>query len=181
VTPIISRALALGLLAIIIAGTAAALTPLVSAWSETGQDDAEQVQRLLTGYQKTIAARPALQAQLADLKRREAQQPGLYPGATAALATAALQADMRRLIQAGGGDIRSTQELAAAPEGNFERLSVRFDLALPLAALPNWLTSLEGQVPYLFADKIEVTAPETPGHPVLLTIRCTVHAYRRTA
>jgi general secretion pathway protein M len=149
--------------------------------SVTGDAEALRASRtLLAGYRRAIANRPAIEQHLAMARQADAALTGLLPGASATLAAAALQAEMKRLVEDAGGQLRSTQDLPAAAEAGFERVEARFDLALPLSGLPNLLGAIESHAPFLFLDKIEIHASETVGTmAVPLSVRWTVHGYRR--
>jgi general secretion pathway protein M len=182
VTPLrlTSRLLALGLL--LMAGALlwfAVGVPVLT--SVTGDGEALQASRdLLTGYRRAIANRPAIEQHLATARQAEAALPGLLPGASATLAAASLQAEIKRLVEAAGGQLRSTQDLPAAAEAGFERVEVRFDLAIPLSGLTSLLSAIDTHTPLLFLDKIEIHASEPAGKIVApLSIRWNVHGYRR--
>jgi len=174
-----SRTLALGILLVLIASVGLGIVlPLLN--SVQGDDeDLDRSLHLLAGYQRVATRRPALEQRLVVLQQEMTALPGLWPGATPALAAAGLQGEMKRLIESAGGQIRSAQEVPAAPEGGFERIGLRYELTLPMAALPGLLQALDAHTPYLFLDKVDLHAPEGPATAApLLSIRWEVSGYR---
>jgi hypothetical protein len=152
--------------------------PLLGGFEGDAQD-LDRSRHLLDGYQRIAAERPALEQRLALLQQEEAASPGLWPGTTPALATTGLQGEVRRLIEAAGGQIRAVQELTPSAEGGFERIGLRCDLSLPMMALPGLVQAFDAHSPYLFLDKIDLHAPEAPTKSVpLLAIRWEVSGYR---
>ena len=182
--PLLSRALAIAILLLVVAAVGfGVILPLFGLLPGEGEA-VEQQQHLLAGYQRQAARLPALQQRLAALKQEAAGLTGIWPGTTAALAVAGLQGEVRRLVDAAGGQIRSAQEIPAKPDGGFERIGLRLDLTVPMTGLPGLLKALDAHAPYIFLDTVELRAPEvlpgavpTGGSPVL-TLRCELSGYR---
>jgi general secretion pathway protein M len=130
------------------------------------------------------AARPQAEAELADARRRASLVPGLMPERNAELAETRLQTEMKSIVESNGGQLRSTQIMAARTQGNFEELSVRYDLTLPITHLKALVYGVESHVPYLFVDDVDITGPAnwTPSQTIstepTLEIRWTIHTYR---
>jgi Type II secretion system (T2SS), protein M subtype b len=165
------------LLALIAAVSFGIMLPI--AGSLQADDDLDRSLRLLAGYQHVAALRPALEQRLGARKQEEGALPGLWPGATAALAGVGLQGETRRLIDRAGGQIHAVQEVPAAEEGGFERIGFRFDLTLPMTSLPALLQAFDSHAPYIFLDKVDVHVPEGQVKAVpQLSIRWEVRGYR---
>jgi hypothetical protein len=176
---LLPRAAALGIVLLLFAVLGfGIILPLVTGLQ--GEDEElDHSLHVLAGYQRIAALRPALELRLAARKREEAALPGLWPGATSALAAAGLQAEVKQLVESAGGQIHSAQDVTAVPEGGYERIGLRFDLSVPMGALPELLQGIDAHIPYLFLDRIELHAPEgqTKTSPIL-TIRWEASGYR---
>lgn len=182
--PFLSRALALGILLLVVVMVGfGVILPLFGLLQGEGEE-VEQQQHLLAGYQRQAARLPSLQQRLAALKQEAAGLTGIWPGATAALAVAGLQGEVRRLVDAAGGQIRGAQEIPAKPDGGFERIGLRLDLTVPMTGLPGLLKALDAHAPYIFLDTIELHAPDalpgaaSSGGAPILTVRCELSGYR---
>ncbi|MEI9984488.1 MAG: type II secretion system protein GspM [Aliidongia sp.] len=175
---LVPRVAALSILLLLMASVCFGIVlPLLSGL-QGNDEDLDSSLRLLTGYQRVAALQPGLEQRLAKLNQEEASLPGLWPGATSALASAGLQSEVKRLVESAGGQIRSAQQLPAAQEGGFERIGLRLDLTVPMTALPVLLQALDAHAPYLFLDQIDLHAPETPAKAApSLAIRWEVSGY----
>lgn len=138
----------------------ALLSPFLDTIQEQRQKIADS-RRLVTAYQRNIAQKPALEAQLAALRQDQTEQGGAYKGETAAIATAMLQNDMHQLIEAQGGLINSTQVSPPMTMDAFERIQVNVNLTLPAAKIPNLLYDIENHIPYLFVASLGIAVPES--------------------
>lgn len=173
---LVSRALALGLVAIlVVAPLWLLLGPALGGWQQQ-RADAATARDLLAAYRRQAAQRPALEARLRTLDAAGQHLPGLILAASPPAAAAELQAALRKLIEQAGGELRSAQPGVSTREAGFERLEVGFDLTLPEDRLPALLAALEAHDPYLFADRIDVTPTGKR-----LSLRLQIHAYRRAA
>ena len=160
------------------------ISPIRSAHDEL-DEHMERSLRLLSGYRQAIARRPALEARLADLERRAATQAGAVVSASAALAAAALQKDIRAMIDTGGGEIHSAQALPPTSAEGFETVELRYQLTVPMSALAPILDQIETHQPFLFLRDVDIRVPDyaSPGGAAVpdpkLSIRWTLRGYRR--
>jgi general secretion pathway protein M len=144
-------------------------------------DDSKQ---LLAIYQAEIASRPALEAELAAVKKREGATAGLVGGGNAALAASNIQNLVKPLVESDGGQVRSVQNLPSTPSGGFEKIGIRYDVSVPLGGLKDVAYRLETGVPYLFLDDVDIKIPESwqsegsMSMPPDLQVRWTVQGYR---
>jgi hypothetical protein len=174
-----SRTAAVALLALVVGVPAwLLLQPLIEAEAEAAAANDATRQAILT-YARVAAARPALEARIAQLQADGVLAVGLITVSPSPAATAALQSEVRQLVQAHGGEVRTTQPGAASAEAGFERIEAGFDLSLPAASLPSFLAGFDAHEPYLLADRLEISAPDTRGKAQPLTLHLQVHAYRR--
>jgi len=176
-----SKAAAIGLLAVVIGlPLTLVIAPVIGGWIEEGRANAATLD-LIARYRQLAANRADWEARIKSLEAEGAGNAGLIAVSPAPAATAALQSDIRQIVQAHGGDLRTTQPQAATPENGLERIEAGFELSLPAAQLPGFLEALDRHDPYLFADRMELTTTETPNRAQTLSIHLQIHAYRRPA
>lgn len=182
-----SRALALGLVAVVlIVLWSLAVAPIWAAFAN--QDEARvSAERLVHEYQRRSVPLATLQARLDALKQQHATEAGLIEAANPAVAGATLQTEIRRVIAAHGGMLRSVQPLPPSQEASYQKIAVRIDTTVPSNRLIDVLYDLEAAVPYLLAETFELRAPESPnapkgahGHPEV-TLRADLYGYMRAA
>jgi len=178
---VVSRTAAVTLLAIVVGGPAwLALAPLIDRWSADSQAT-ETESAALAAYLRSAASRPVIEARIKALEADGTTSAGLVAVSPAPAATAALQSDVRQLVQASGGEVQTTQPGVATPEHGLERIEAGFDLTLPQESLPAFLGAFDAHDPYLLADRIEVRGSDVRAKHASLSIHLQVHAYRRPA
>jgi general secretion pathway protein M len=154
-----SRLLALTL--VLLAGLALVrllVLPVLAAWQETAAS-IEQSQTLLQRYRALAAQRPQLERELGNQRRAEIANVAYLQGESDALASAALQDQVRAIITRAGGELRSTQILPvepAGPETSVRRASLRLQLAVDVEGLQQLLYELETSEPYLFVEDLNI-------------------------
>mgnify|MGYP001552256646 CR=1 FL=1 len=172
---------ALAVLCLVLLGIVA--IPIYGMFADLSKERAAQKQQLAV-YRAEIAAEPALLQELADLKARARNAPGLVRAPSADLAAAQIQSELKTIVSANGGEIRSAQTSPAVHAQGFETISVTYDLTVPLSHLRGLLYAVEVHTPYLVLDDVSISAPQTGGveaaDPVL-SLRWTVHGYRWAA
>jgi hypothetical protein len=184
VSPIMRRVLALAILAAIpLTLWHAIIDPIWQSWADSDETEARSLQ-LIADFRQTAATRPALEARFKEVEVRGKTLPGFVTGNTPALAAATLQSEIKRIIESKGGQVRSTQDLAATRERGAEKIGVRFDITTSLESLPKIVYEIEAHAPYLFIDNVEIRAPEdarpesyVADKPILI-IRWDVYGYR---
>jgi general secretion pathway protein M len=142
--------------------------------------DAAQGQRVLAAYREKIGAHARLETELAALNRQLAATDTLLQGESTALAAASMQNLVKELVERHGGQVRSAQTLAPAVSGGLEKITVQYELTVPLGSLKAVSYELETGTPYLMLDAAEVR-PEVYGGtsaPANLHLQWTVHGYR---
>ncbi|GGF51425.1 hypothetical protein GCM10011611_67360 [Aliidongia dinghuensis] len=166
--------------ALLLAFVAGGVAPLVEAWADT-RAGIERSSQLLAGYQRVVDQRTTDEQRLARLQQQDAGLTDLIGGATAALAMASLQADVKQIIEAHGGKIQSLQPGAVTPTHGFDRLEVKVDFSIAGDTFPDLVAGLDGHRPFLTADPLELHATDGAQPSDKLIIRMTVSAYRRAA
>lgn len=158
------------------------IVPIAAAFAAQDGEIADSLQQL--GYFRAeIAAKPLLESELRALNEKGASVPGVVEGDSTALAQARLQSEVKALVEARGGSVRSMQILPAAAQGGFELVAVQCDFSVPQARLGDLAYAVSTHAPYLFVDEASITAPL--GEPddlrkaeATLDMRWTVHGYR---
>ncbi len=163
----------------------AALISPVLALSGGYQEQRDALLLRIAADERAVASGPAWQAELAKLQQATGRDAGARGEASQALAAAGVQNDIQAMLARDGGQVMSVQILPAADEGGYETVSMQFSLALPVAALPDFLRQVETHVPYFFVRAASFQAPDAmaapsgpdPAAPV--NVSCTILAYRR--
>jgi hypothetical protein len=157
--------------------------PVFAAFEAQSEERDETLDQFAT-FRREVASEPALQHALAAVRIQAAAVPGLIRSATPALAEAQLQTEIKQIIEANAGDLRSSQALAPTSGNGFDRVAIQCDLTVPVAHLKDLLYAVEVHAPYFFIDHADISAPMMPqsdntksGEQVL-EVRWTVHAYR---
>jgi general secretion pathway protein M len=156
--------------------------PIVAAFMAQNDDIHESLNQL-GFYRAQIASKSALEAQLAELDRQGASVPGVITGDSAALAQAQLQSQIKALVEASHGVVRSVQAVPATTQGGFETIQVQCDFSIPESELKNLAYAAGDHKPYLFVDEASInTASSDPddihNQQAMLDVRWTIHGYR---
>jgi general secretion pathway protein M len=156
---VLSRTLAIVLLGIALIGLYQLIfAPLVIAYRDA-ETSIEQSKELLQRYQALAEQHSQLADRLAKQQERAASAAGYLTGPSDALAAAQLQDRVKSVVEAAGGELRSTQILPATRlEGDlgFRRTTLRVQLVVTVEGLETTLYELETGQPYLIIDGITV-------------------------
>ena len=151
----------------------------------TGEsDEVDSSLNLLARYQALEAARPQVEAELRQMQERNAAMSGLVEGKSAALAAAAVQADIKIIVESNGGTILSTQNIPPTAADGFEKIEIQYDISLPLGSVKNIIYQIETHMPYLLIDSVNMRMPENwrvsdPNTPApAMEAQWVVRAYR---
>lgn len=156
---LLSRLLAVTLLLVaLVVGWQGLVLPVVAAYRTTS-DSIAQARVLLGRYEALAGQHPRL-AQALEARRVESEASEAYlAGANDALASAALQEQVRAIITSAGGELRSTQILPVqvADEAlQIRRADLRLQLAVDIEGLEAILYQLETAEPFLFIEEITI-------------------------
>lgn len=162
--------------------------PVAMIFQDQSNDMADSLHTLAV-FRAEIAARPALESKLADLRARAASDPGLIKSDNAALAEAEIQSEIKTIVASNQGEVHSAQPLSPARNGKFEVIAVVYDIVLPLARLSSFLYAVESHTPYFFIDDSDLLAGQAwdtqdtapPGTIPKIELHCTIRAYRWSA
>jgi len=179
------RALAILLPCLVLAVLWLAVVAPVLALSGGDQDQVDALVLRMSADERAVASGPAWRAALSRLQQAAGRDAGARGEASQALAAAGLQNDVQAMLARDGGQVTSVQVLPAADEGGYETVSMQVSLAVPVAALPDFLRQVETHVPYIFLRAASFQAPDAmaaPGGPdpaAPVNVTCTILAYRR--
>lgn len=156
---VLSRTVAIALLAIaLLAGYRLIMAPVLNAFRD-GKARIEQAEELLQRYEALAQQRPLLNDRLAEQEERAASAAGYLQGPSDALAAAQLQDRVKSVVEAAGGELRSTQILPAEqPEADLgvRRTTLRVHFVVTIEGLEETLYDLETGQPYLIIDDVTV-------------------------
>ena len=126
---------------------------------QDGETSIEQSKELLQRYEALAEQRSLLADHLAKQQKRAGSTAGYLTGPSDALAAAQLQDRVKSVVEAAGGELRSTQILpATALEGDlgFRRATLRVRFIVTIEGLETTLYELETGQPYLIIDDVTV-------------------------
>jgi general secretion pathway protein M len=156
---LLSRALALVLLVAAVAGGyLLVVVPVLAAYRQTG-DAIEQAETLLQRQRALAAQQPLLLARIEEEKEQADSMAGYLQGPSDALAAAELQDRLKAVVEAAGGELRSTRILPAeavdASPGT-RRAGLQVQMVVAIGGLAEILYALEAGQPYLLIDELVV-------------------------
>lgn len=156
---LLARALALALLAAAVAGGyLLVVVPVLDAYRETA-DAIEQAETVLQRQRALAAQRPLLIARIEEEKEQAEAIAGYLQGPSDALAAAQLQDRLKAVVEAAGGELRSTRILPAeaveASPGT-RRTALQVQMIVTIEGLAEVLYGLEAGQPYLLIDELSV-------------------------
>ena len=156
ISPPLSRALAaailLGLVGLAYYG---AIAPIVDAY-QSSHRSIVQLRAELSRYERVGSALPARRDELAALRRRQWAQDGFLQGPSDTLVAAQIQNRLKRLVEAGKGQLQSTQILPPRQEGAVRRITVRAQMSATLGGMLHVFYALESGYPLLFLDNVDI-------------------------
>jgi general secretion pathway protein M len=154
---LLSRALALVLLAAAVAGSyLLAVVPVLAAYRQIGEA-IEQAETLLQRQRALAAQQPLLLARIEEEKEQADAMAGYLQGPSDALAAAELQDRLKAVVEAAGGELRSTRILPAeaveASPGT-RRAGLQVQMVVSIRGLAEILYALEAGQPYVLIDEL---------------------------
>ena len=132
---------------------------LLLPWLEQNSEFDRQIllrNRQLTGYERQIAALPALRQELSAMASNKSMATYYVDAKDASLGGVALQRLIEQLISEAGGNMTSIQILPAQQESRLIRIGVRLRLQVDTNGLQHILYGIEANEPLLFVDKLNL-------------------------
>jgi general secretion pathway protein M len=161
---LLSRVLATSLLLVVLwLCTYLVVLPVISAYRTTAEEVAHN-RALLDRYRALAAEQPRYARRLEERLEAYQANTGFLQGQDETLAAAALQERVGSVIDAAGGELRSTQILPSqvVDEGlAIRRAGLRLQFAVAIEGLEEILYELETAEPYLFVDDINIREQRT--------------------
>jgi len=150
-----SRALALGLLLLVVAAIAAVLLVPALLLHRHYDEAIESAYDRLARYKRVAAQAPELARALDTLREKNGRR--FYLRNTAAnLASAELSELVKAAIESAGGRITTSQNIAPKDDERFKQLGVNVQFFSTTANLQKILASLESQVPLVTIQNLTV-------------------------
>ena len=151
--------------------------------SQQQQQEGAAARESLRSLSARVAAAPALRQTLAATKQAASTAGGPFRSPTTALAETELQALVKRVIGASGGNLLLEEPLVSTRQNGFDRIALQCALTVPESRLKDLLYALETHVPFIFIDHVTIAMPVAsqtdPGDSTAaLEVRLIVHAYR---
>jgi general secretion pathway protein M len=155
-SPVQQRALAVGLLVLLLAAVYGVLVaPLIAKSNEYGDTIADLEQRL-TRYRQVVARKSVVSAQLKRMQSDLAAKGHFIRKDTPALASAELQQQIKEMISASGGQLNSTQVVPARQEDSFTRVAIKVHMLGTIEVFEKVLYDIESARPLLMVDDLQI-------------------------
>jgi general secretion pathway protein M len=156
---LLSRLLALGLLAVaLIASYLLVVVPLLATYEDNAAA-IERAETLLQRQQALAALQPQLVARLEEERAQADAVAGYLEGPSDALAAAQLQDRVKEVVETAGGELRSTRILPAESiesSPGTRRTALRVQMIVSIESLAEILYELEAGQPYVLIDELSV-------------------------
>ncbi len=120
------------------------------------EENIASMQRRLQKYRQMIASKPALQAKLSQLQRKQAANAYYLEQQSAALAATELRSRVKAAVESSGGVLISTQSSPLVENELFPRVGLSVRMTGDTASLQKVLYELESHPPLLFMDHLQV-------------------------
>ena len=182
-SPFLSRLAAIGILAIVMALVwFGAVAPVLGAFADQAAERERQVD-LKHRYVRAAADIESLRRERDRLAKAKTEREDLLTAPSAAAAAAAMQGDVKRAVEAAGGELRRVT--VAPPESGeaAERILLRVLATAELEGLGAMLTALEIEDPrYRVGDlRVEPDRSRRGKQQDRLTIRFELYGFRPLA
>jgi hypothetical protein len=155
-----------------------AIEPLWS-WYADGQAALQQRQAVLAHMQGLAAGLPALRAASAHRPGTEVEaESGMLPGATDAVAAAALQETVQKMASAAGASLTAVETLPATAEAErWRKVSLRISLNAPWPVLMSLLRAVERSPSRIFIADVHFHSPAVVARSTNLPIQASMLLY----
>lgn len=155
-SPFLGRTLAVVLLLGASGGIWSLIVEPVMTKYRLSAESTVQSKALIERYLRIAKVRAPLEKQLAALKRRGPSTGGYLEGASDTLAAAKLQNRVKGVVDASGGEIKSSQILPPRDDGSHRAINIRVQLSADIVSLQAIFHALESENTLLFLDNIDV-------------------------
>jgi general secretion pathway protein M len=158
---VLSRLLAVALLALLVAGVyLAGVRPLIATYRANEQAIAE-ARELVGRFEGAAVGEHDLEQRVQELTELHASEPYYLTRETEALAAVELQDRVRESINKNGGTVRSLQPLPAEKESEFQRVTLRIQMTTTIGSLFYIVYELETTQPFLFLSNVDIKSRQS--------------------
>jgi hypothetical protein len=171
------KAAALGILALVIAAIYLAILSPVLAFYESNAQRLEQRRELVRRDRNAVNDLPRLRALAKERAKGAGGDDLLLTGASDAIAAAALQSNLKDMVEENGAKISSAATLPPETEGALQRVGVRVAFSGDLQLLTTVLLGIEAARPVLSVGNLELhvagdseEGDENPGLAIALDV-----------
>lgn len=141
----------------------AVLSPVI-ALSDNSVRTLGQRRELLRRYQRGVDDLPRLRAQQKQRTSGVSDAELFLPGASDAIATAALQASLKDIVESNDAEIASSATLPTDPAGPLRRVGVRIAFSGDLELLTAVLAEIQAARPMLSVSNLELHVTDNPAN-----------------
>jgi general secretion pathway protein M len=147
---------AIAILILVILTVYFAIFSPVLAYYENMAETLEQRRELLRRYESAVNELPRLRAQQKQRRTGASAAQFLLTGASDAIATAALQANLKDIVESNGAEIASSAMLPSDTAGALRRTGVRVAFSGDLQLVTAVLLEIEAAHPVLSVENLEL-------------------------
>ena len=156
--PVLSRTLAILLLAIIVASVWLLLITPVIDQRASYKADIDGARRLIGEFEARREKIGALKREITALRNDKSSKTAYFTARNSTLAAAKLQSRIKTLTQAAGAGLTSTQVLTTDDEkSDLLQVTVRAHMIGSIEAVRSVFHTLEGGHPYIFLDNVTIS------------------------
>ena len=157
--PILSRTLAILLLAVVVSSVWILLITPVMDQRASYKADIDRAQRLIAEFELRREKIGALKREFAALRSDRTRKTAYFTARNWTLAAAKLQSRIKALTQAAGAGLTSSQVLTTEDnDSELQRVTVRAHMVGSIDAVRSVFHTLESGQPYVFLDKVTISA-----------------------
>lgn len=132
-----------------------ALQPAWRHW-QSGEEFIDQQLNTIARLRAISSSQAQYSATLAKVKSDSGVDAQLMKSASATLAAAQLQQQLKTLVESAGGSVVSSQPKDASDEGPFTRVGLNVRMLVSISALQQVMYALETQSPLVMIDEVLV-------------------------
>ena len=187
-SPPVRRGLAVAILIGLIAGIYFGVVQPLADNYLADRDTIAQLNDGIAKYRRAAEELPARQAQLAALSRDPASAAGFLQGTNDTLMATQIQNRIKSLSDGAKVDLRTSQVLPSANEGNLKRIAVREQLSGSIGGILAVFHDLEAAgAPSLFLDNVSMRTrpaavrPNAPPAEEVIDVQFDVYGYTHGA
>jgi general secretion pathway protein M len=186
--PVLSRALAILLLAVVATSVWILLIAPVINQRASYKADIDRAQRLIAAFDDRQENIGALKREIAALRSDRSSKTAYFTARNSTLAAAKLQSRIKALTQAAGAGLTSSQVLTTNDtKSDLQRVIVRAHMVGTIDAVRSVFHTLESGQPHIFLDNVTISAKpsrrnsrrrtKVPDATGLLTVRYEAYGF----